>query len=132
MHNIVIISSFYTISLFSASSHRLVLSPFLSYLITKTVSVRESEDNRLHCTICTIWTMQQDCLIFTNLNSFYKQVLFFIERQKKHSKSLIEGSGVRKTFRLSCHTPRIQFNVLSRTSKKKGERNKSIVSTSGK
>ena len=41
-------------------------------------------------------------------------ILLFIE-QKKRSKYLVQEAGARKTFRLSSHTPRIQFSVLSRT-----------------
>ena len=34
---------------------------------------------------------------------------------KKRSKYLVLGPGARRTFRLSGRTPRIPFNVLSRT-----------------
>ena len=31
--------------------------------------------------------------------------IFFIERKKKHSKNLVQGLNVQKTFQLLSHTP---------------------------
>ena len=43
------------------------------------------------------------------------QTNFFIERLKICSKILVQRSGVLKNVSNSFSTPRIQFNVLSRT-----------------
>ena len=40
-------------------------------------------------------------------------IAVFIERKKIHSKGLVQGPGVHKTFRLSSYTPE-QFNVMHR------------------
>ena len=46
---------------------------------------------------------------------FFFLPLFFIERTKTSSKYFVLGPGGRRTFQLLSRTPRIPFNLLSRT-----------------
>ena len=53
-------------------------------------------------------------LVIQGFSFLHNIVIYCLLNGKKRSKSLVQGPGVQKTFRLSSHAPE-QFNVMSMT-----------------
>ena len=58
---------------------------------------------------------KKNYLIYNKIQILYVNYTLLNDKKKWLSKYLVLGPGAQRTFRLSSRTPRIPFNVLSRT-----------------
>ena len=56
----------------------------------------------------------------------FKYFILFLLNEKKSAKKFIQKPGAQKIFPLSSYIPQIQFNVLSRTSIYKNQKNNKL------